>query len=160
LRDRRRAQRDAGSDGEVNEFHHTLHCSDEWLGLFGLFGFDAAVNGVENGEFRLLDRRDSVVDRKARFPFQPVGAAFGAIHVVIVPGLGDVRLEYGDVGGNLRFHGIPVPVGVVVGGLDFLIDLLDGRRRIGTRLLLARLDLVVRFLLRCRESIFGMLRAN
>jgi hypothetical protein len=75
-------------------------------------------------------------------------------------GLGDVRLERGQVGGNLRLQGIPVPHCAVVGGLDFLIDFLDGGRRSGSRRLLASLDLVVRFLLRGRESIFSMLRAK
>jgi len=42
--------------------------------LLGFFGGQAAVDGVENGELRLLDRRDGVVDaashssRSARFP--------------------------------------------------------------------------------------------
>ena len=56
LRDRRRAQTDARNDDELDEFHDTLHCGGGWLGLFRLFSLDAAVNGVENGEFRLLDR--------------------------------------------------------------------------------------------------------
>src|SRR5215475_13227508 len=113
---------------------------DERSALSSQFGLDAAVYGVKDREVRLFDRCYGVVDRETGFPFQPVGAVLGPLHVVIVLGLGDADLEGGHVGSNLRFHGIPVPRSVGSGGLDFLIDFLDGRLCSGTRCLLASLE--------------------
>ena len=52
--------------------------------LVDFLGGQAAVDGVENRELRLLDRRDRVVDGETGLPLQPVCAACGSFDVAFV----------------------------------------------------------------------------
>jgi hypothetical protein len=117
------------------------------LGSQAYLASSAARRPSENGELRLLDRRDGVVDCETGLPFQPIGAVCGALGIAFVLLLGDVGLQVVHVVGNLCLHGGPISGRRVVCRLDFLIDLFDRLGGCGVRLFLARRDLVVGFLL-------------
>jgi len=63
------------------------------LCLLGFFGGQATVDGIENSELGLLDRRDGVVDGETSLPLQAIGAACGALDIVFVLLVGDVGLQ-------------------------------------------------------------------
>ena len=128
--------------------------------LFGFFGGQAAVDGIENSELRLLDRRDRIVDGKSGLPLQPVGAACCTLDIAFVLVVRDVGLQVVHVVGDLRLHSAPVSGRRVVRRFDFLIYLFDCFGRRGVRLFLARRDLVVRFLLGRVQCLFGTLGAD
>jgi hypothetical protein len=117
------------------------------LCLLGFFSGQAAVYGVENGQSRLLDGRDGVVDREPCLPFEPVGTGFCALNIVFVLCLRDVGLQVVHVVGDLCLDGAPISSRCSACRLDLLIDLFDRLGRGSARLLFARLNRVVRFLL-------------
>jgi hypothetical protein len=73
---------------------------------------------------------------------------------------GDVCFQGAHVGRDFCAYRTPVSAGGITNGPDFLIDLFDRRCGSSTRLLLARHDLVMRFLLRSIRGIFSILGMN
>ena len=128
--------------------------------MFGFFGGQAAVDGVKNGQLRLFDRRDGVVDGRLCLPLAPVGAVFGAFHIVLVLSVRDVDLQVVHVVGDLRLHGAPVSVRSVVSRLNLLIDLFDCLGCGRVRLLLSGDDLVACLLFGRIRCLFSALGAN
>jgi hypothetical protein len=49
-----------------------------------LLGLEAAGDSIENGIPRLLNRRDGIVDRDARFPLQFVGVILRALDASVM----------------------------------------------------------------------------
>jgi hypothetical protein len=61
-----------------DRFHAVLHAGKYRLRSL-LLRLNAASDGIENGIPSLLDRRDRIVDRDARFPFQFIGVILRAL---------------------------------------------------------------------------------
>ena len=86
------------------------------------------------------------VSRTMALVVQPLGAVFGAFHIVLMLSVRDVDLQAVHVVGDLRLHGAPISVRSVVSRLNLLIDLFDCLSCGRVRLLLSGDDLVVCFL--------------
>jgi hypothetical protein len=56
-------------------------------------GLNPAGDSIENGIPCLLDRRNGIVDRDARFPLQFVGVILCALGAQVMLCLGNVRLQ-------------------------------------------------------------------
>jgi len=74
----RRDQAAPASIRMEDRFHAVLHAGNYRLRSL-LLRLNAASDGIENGIPSLLDRRDRIVDRDARFPFQFIGVILCAL---------------------------------------------------------------------------------
>src|SRR5260221_1144883 len=128
------------------------------LRTLGFLGLDAADDSVKDGTLCLLNRRDGVVDGVAGLPLQILGAVLRVSRAEVMLYAGNVCFQGAHVGRDFCAYRTPVSAGSIANGLDFLIDLFDCRCGSSTRLLLARPDLVMRFLLRSIRGIFSILR--
>src|SRR5260221_10853060 len=84
------------------------------LSLLGLLGGPAAVDSIENGQLRLLNRSDGIVDREACLPLQALGVVLRALHIPVVLCLSNIRLQGVHVGSDFRPYRTPVSNGGVV----------------------------------------------
>src|SRR5262245_55915594 len=124
-------------------------------------------HSIKDGQFRLFNSGNSVIDGESGFPLEAIGMLFRLSYVQVMLLLsyaflyrlqvvGNFRLERGPfLGGSIscRFHA--VARGLYVALYFF------GRRRSGSaRLLPARHDFVMRFLLRGTDGILCVLCAD
>src|SRR6266436_6296864 len=84
------------------------------LGLLGLLGGPAAVDSIENGQLRLLNRSDGIVDREACLPLQALGVVLRAPHIPVALYMSNIRLQGVHVGSDFRPYRTPVSNGGVV----------------------------------------------
>src|SRR5262245_13942641 len=111
---------------EVQQFSAALSRPGAGLhGSLGLFGVNAASDGIEDGQLCLLNRRNGIVNGEARLPLKPFGSVFRAPCLSLSFSQGQ-RL---DVGGDFRFKCLPVPGGGILDGLYLLIHLFRCSRR-------------------------------
>src|SRR5215510_9404475 len=77
-------------------------------GSLGLFGVNAAGDGIEDGQLCLLNRRNRIVNGEARLPLKPFGSVFRAPCLSLAFSQGDSGLQRLDIGGDFRFQCLPV----------------------------------------------------
>lgn len=69
-------------------------------GSLGLLGVNAAGDGIEYRQLRLLDRRDGIINREPRLPLKSLGLVFSAPGLSLSLSLGDSDLQRLDIGGD------------------------------------------------------------
>jgi hypothetical protein len=82
---------------------------------------------IEHGQFRLLNRRDGVVDRPPGVVLRALGIFVGNLRVDLLLLAGDPLFHVVDVGGECRFRGIPFRGTGIANRLDRSFRIVDGR---------------------------------
>jgi hypothetical protein len=125
-----------------------------------LLSLGAAGNSIKDGQLRLLNRRDSIVDGNSCLPLQSLGVALSMSHIYVMLCLGNVCLQGVNIGGDFCSYRGPVSNGCVANGLDFLFYLFGCLRGSSTCLPCACLDFIMRLLLDGGRRVLGILGAN
>jgi hypothetical protein len=85
-------------------FLYAPHCRRGiWLSCPpDLLSLNAAGDSIEDGQIRLLNRRDGIIDREPRLPLKSLGSVFSAFGLSLLPSLGNPGLQNLHVGSDFR----------------------------------------------------------